>query len=393
MKKIYLDHAATTPVDARVLKAMLPFFSKKFGNPSSFHSLGLEAKKALDSSREKIARLLNCLPEEIIFTGSGTESCNLAIKGAALANRRKGKHIITSKIEHHAVLNSCEWLEKEMGFEITCLGVDCNGLVDPKDVEKAIRSDTVLISIMYANNEIGAIQPIREIARIARKKKVLFHTDACQAAGFLEINAEKLGVDLMTINGSKVYAPKGTGLLFVKKGVELMPLVHGGAHEFGLRAGTENVAGIVALAAALEIAQRERKRESKRLSVLRDYFIKEILKRVPRTILNGHPTKRLPNNANVSFLDVEGESVLLHLDSFGICASTGSACSSQSLDPSHVILAIRPHYEAAHGSIRFSLGRKTTKKEIDFVLGILPGIIGKLRALSPVHMKKKEVLK
>ncbi len=393
MKKIYLDHAATTPVDARVLKAMLPFFSEKFGNPSSFHSLGLEAKNALDAARSKIARLLNCVPEEIIFTGSGTESCNLAVKGVALAQKRKGKHIITSKIEHHAVLNSCEWLEKKMGFSITYLGVDCNGLVNPKDVEKAIRSDTVLISIMFANNEIGTIQPIKKIAGIAKKHGILFHTDACQAAGFLGLDVKKLGVDLMTINGSKIYAPKGTGLLFVKQGVELMPLIHGGAHEFGLRAGTENVAGIVALSTALEIAQRERKRESKRLSALRDYFIKQILNSVPRTILNGHPKKRLPNNVNVSFLDVEGESVLLHLDSLGICASTGSACSSQSLDPSHVILAIRPHYEAAHGSIRFSLGRKTTKKEIDFVLAVLPGIIEKLRALSPVHLSKKEVLK
>jgi cysteine desulfurase len=392
MKGIYFDYASTTPVDARVLKAMLPFFSEKAGNPSSFHSAGLEAKNALDSARGSIASNLGCLPEEIIFTGSGTESCNLAIKGAALAARHKGRHIITSKIEHHAVLNSCEWLEKEMGFAVTYLDVNGQGIVNPAAVEKAIRKDTVLISVMYANNEIGTVQPIKEIAMIARAHGIPFHTDSCQAAGYLDIDVRKLGVDLLTLNGSKIYAPKGVGLLFVRKGVELTPLIHGGAHEFGLRAGTENVASIVGLAKALEIAQRSRIAESKRLSVLRDFFIKGLLK-IPGTVLNGHPQKRLPNNVNVSFLDIEGESILLHLDSFGIFASTGSACSSQSLEPSHVILAIRPRYEAAHGSIRFSLGRKTTRKQIVFVLKVLPGIVEKLRAMSPVHLEKKEVFK
>ncbi len=392
MKRIYLDNAATTQVDARVLRAMLPFFSKKFGNPSSFHALGLEAKNAMDSARKKIARLLNCSQKEIVFTGSGTESCNLAIKGIAFANRKKGRHIITSKIEHHAVLNACEWLEKEMGFEITYLGVDKSGLVNPMDVEKAIRKDTILVSIMYANNEIGTIEPIKKIARICSKKKVLFHTDACQAAGFLDIDTKRLGIDLMTINGSKIYAPKGTGLLFVKKGTAIAPLIHGGAHEFGLRAGTENVAGIVSLAKALEISQRSRKSEAKRLSALRDFFIRELLKRIPNSFLNGHKKKRLPNNVNVSFLDVEGESILLMLDRLGVCASTGSACSSQSLDPSHVILATHLPYEAAHGSIRFSLGRHTKKSDIGFVLRIFPGIIERLRLISPVHLKKKEVM-
>ena len=391
MQRIYLDHAATTYTRHEVAGEIAPFLEKKFGNPGSFHSIGLEAKKAVNSAREKIAKILGCSPEEIIFTGSGTESCNLAIKGVAFALRKKGKHIITQKTEHHAVLNACEWLEKEMGFEITYLDVDKFGMINLKQLENAIRKDTILISIMYANNEIGTIQPVKEIARIAKKHNVLFHTDACQAAGFEEINVEKLGVDLMTINGSKIYALKGTGLLFVKKGTKIEPLIHGGAQEFSLRAGTENVLGIVALAKALELAQGERKKEAKRLIALRDYLTKSLLAKIPKSILQGHPSKRLPNNANISFLDVEGEAIILYLDKFGVCVSSGSACTSHSLEPSHVLVATGIPYEIAHGSIRFSLGKRTTKKEIDFVIKKLPPIIEKLRALSPVELSKKDV--
>ncbi|VVB99938.1 Cysteine desulfurase IscS 2 [uncultured archaeon] len=388
MREIYFDNSATTPVDSRVLKAMLPFLGGKYGNPGSFHSKGMEAKKAVDRARKIVAGILGCRPEEVIFTGSGTESCNLAIKGAAFANKEKGKHIITSKIEHHAVLHSCEWLEKQ-GFEVTYLDVDRFGMVRTQDVEKAMRKDTILVSVMYANNEIGTIQPIREIAEICHRHGALFHTDACQGAGLLDINVKNSGADLLTLNGSKIYAPKGTGALFVKEGTKIEPLIHGGNHEFGIRAGTENVAGIVGLATGLQICQKERKKEARRLSGLRDYFIRELTERIQKTTLNGHPKQRLPGNVNVSFLDVEGESILLCLDKEGIYASTGSACSSQSLEPSHVILATGLPYEAAHGSIRFSLGKSTTKKEIDFVLWKLPPIIRKLRIMSPVKLEDK----
>ena len=383
-----MDFAATSFTRQEAKKAMLPFLEKKFGNPGSFHSVGLEAKKALDSSRSKTAKLLNCLPEEIIFAGSGTESVNLALKGVAFALRNKGKHIISQKTEHHAVLHSLEWLKKEFGFEITLLDVDAHGLVSPDDLEKAIQPDTILISIMYANNEIGTIQPIKALASIAKKHNVLFHTDACQAAGFLDIDTKALGIDLMTINGSKIYALKGTSLLFAKKSIPISPLIHGGAQESGKRAGTENVAGIAALAKALELAQKERKKESARLTKLRDYMVRE-LKKIPNTVLNGHSVHRLPNNVNVSFYGVEGESILLHLDRQGICASTGSACTSHSLEPSHVIMALKRPYEYAHGSIRFSLGKTTTKAQINFVIKKMPGIIQNLRLLSPIGKVKK----
>ena len=392
VKEVYFDNAAATPVDKRALKAMLPYFSEKYGNPSSFHGKGLEARNAIESARAKIAKMLEASPGEIIFTGSGTESCNLAVKGFALANREKGNHIITSAIEHHAILNSCEWLEKN-GFEVTYLGVDKYGMVSPEELEKAMRPGTILVSVMYANNEIGTIQPVKKLAETAHKYKAAFHTDACQGAGLLDIGTKRLGVDLMTINGSKIYAPKGTGVLFVKDGIKIEPLINGGSHEMGLRAGTENVPGIVGLATGLGICQKERLKETKRLSSLRDYFIREVLGKIPKTILNGHPKERLPNNVNVSFFDVEGESVLLMLDRKKIYASTGSACSSQSLDPSHVILATHLPYEAAHGSIRFSLGRETTKKQIDFALKALPPIIERLRAISPVKLKTEAMPK
>jgi cysteine desulfurase len=382
MKIIYLDNAATTPVRPEVLKAMLPFFSEKYGNPSSLHVKGQEAAFAIKKSREKIAQILNCKPNEIVFVSGGTESVNLALKGFALANRRKGNHIITQKTEHHAVLESCKWLEKQ-GFSVTYLDVDEFGIVKLKDVEKAITNKTILVSIMYANNEIGTIQPIREIASICKKHNVAFHTDACQAAGYCDLNVQKLGIDLLTINGSKIYGPKGIGLLYIKQGLHIMPLIHGGEQEYNLRAGTENVPAIVGFAKALELAQKEQKKESKRLVVLRKKLIEGLL-RIPKTKLNGHPSKRLPNNVNVSFFGVEGEAIVTMLSEKGVCASTGSACSSKHLTPSHVLLAIGRKPEEAHGSLRLSLGRYTTKKDIDYVLKIMPEIVATLRKISPL---------
>jgi cysteine desulfurase len=389
--EIYLDHAATTYVIPEVKKEMDRYFSEEFGNPGSFNTIGLKAKKALENARSRVASVLKAEPEEIIFTGSGTESVNLAIKGVASALRKRGSHIITSKIEHHAVLDTCEYLEKEEGFRVTYLDVDKFGLVNPGDVEKAITKNTILATIMHANNEIGTVQPVAEIGKIARKHGVLFHTDACQAAGFLDINVRSLNVDLMSLNGSKIYGPKGVGALYVRKGTPIKPIIHGGGQEFGLRSGTENVPNIVGFAKALELAQKSRERESARLEKLRDRLIKGILDNVPKSFLNGHPERRLPNNVNVSILDVEGEALLLHLNRHGIYASTGSACTSKTLDPSHVILATGLPYEAAHGSIRFSLGKRTTEKDIDKVIEVLPGIVEKLRRISPVKLSVSEV--
>jgi cysteine desulfurase len=375
-----------------VFEAMKPYFEDIYGNPSSFHTPGLEAKKALESSRETIAKCLNCESKEIIFTGSGTESCNMAIKGIAYALMNQGKHIISEKTEHHAVLHSLEWLEKTHDFEVTLLDVDDSGLISLSELEGAIRDDTILISVMYANNEIGTIQPISEIAEIAKKHNVLFHTDACQAGGLLDIDVQHLGVDLMTLNGSKIYGMKGTGLLYKRTGVKIEPWLHGGSHEFGMRAGTENIPGIVALAKALELGQAEREVEGKRLIEMRDYLIKNITEKIPETFLNGHPTKRLPNNVNISFLNVEGESLTLMLDFEGIYVSSGSACTSQSLKPSHVILSLGLPYEASHGALRFSLGKRTIKEDIDYVIEKLPGIVERLRAISPIQLTKTEVL-
>ncbi|MEI6731871.1 MAG: cysteine desulfurase family protein [archaeon] len=384
MNEIYFDNSATAPLDERVFREMIPYLSYIYGNPSSFHGKGKEAKDALDDARERIAGILNCSAKEIVFTSGGTESINFALKGVALANMGKGNHIITSKLEHHAVLETCKYLEGK-GFEVTYLNVDRYGLVNPEDVEQAITEKTILISIMYANNEIGTIEPIEEIGRIAKAKGVLFHTDACQAAGYLDLDVKKLNVDLLTVNGSKVYGPKGAGLLYVRKGIDLEPLIHGGGQEFNLRSGTENVPAIMGFAKALEIAYAERKENSGRLIELRNYFIQGLLK-IPKSRLNGHPTERLPNNVNVSFLDVEGEAMLLHLNEQGIYASTGSACTSQSLETSHVLAAIALPYEASHGSLRFSLGNRTTKEEIDTVLQVLPKIVDTLKVMSPLNL-------
>jgi len=404
MKTIYLDHAASTPLEPRVREAMLPYLETEFGNPSSFHGLGKKAKDAIDEARASIAKLLEVKSDELIFTSGGTESINLAILGAARANSKHGKHLITSAIEHHAVLGAMEHLEKKEGFMVTVLPVDEFGRVSVAEVEKAIRPDTILISIMLANNEIGTVEPVAEIGKMLGERlreserggekgsfSPLLHTDACQAAGALSIKPKLLGVDLLTINGSKIYGPKGSGLLYVRAGVKIEPIMFGGFQERGLRPGTENVGNIVGLAKALEIAFAEREAESKRLTALRDEFIVGLKTRVPKIRLNGHPTERLPNNVNVSILDIEGEALTLYLDAKGIEASTGSACTSTSLDPSHVILATGLPYEAAHGSIRFTLGRSTTKADLDYVLEVLPSLVEKLRAMSPVKMDGKYV--
>ncbi len=387
-KIIYLDHAATTYLDPRVKKEMDKCYSDVYGNPGSLHSIGREANELVETSRETIANTLNCKPKEIIFTSGGTESINLAIKGVAF-KKEKG-HIITSKIEHPAVLDTCRFLEKK-GFQVTYLNVDKFGLVNPKDVEKAIKKDTILISIMYANNEIGTIEPIKEIGRIARRNKILFHTDACQAAGALDLDVNQLNVDLMTLNGSKIYGPKGVGILYKSKEVKLEPLMHGGGQEFGLRSGTENVPGIVGFAKALELAQSSKEKENARLIKLRDYLISSVLSKIEKSFLNGHPKKRLPNNINISFLDVEGESVLLYLDHQGIEVSTGSACSSQKLEISPTLNAIGLIHDAAHGSIRFSLGHQTTKKDIDYTVKALKEIIENLRRISPIKLEMKDI--
>lgn len=397
-RTVYLDCAATTPVDPRVVEAMRPYFEQEYGNPSSLYAAGRSAKEALDGARTRVAAVLGCSPDELIFTGSGTESDNMAILGVPRWYRSKSVsqgHVIISAIEHHAVLNAAEHLRKE-GFEVTVLPVDQFGFVSPAAVHDALTLQTTLVSIMTANNEIGTIQPIREISKMIGEWKQangrkpteapFLHTDACQAAGSLDLNVKKLGVDLLTLNGSKIYGPKGTGVLYVRRGVRLEPLVYGGGQEQRLRSGTENVAGIIGLATALELSIANRDEENARLVHLRDQLIRGIQERIPKVVLNGHPTDRLPNNVNVSILDIEGEAMLLYLDAKGIAAATGSACDSESLDPSHVILAIGRPYEYAHASMRFTLGRATTQEDIDYVLEVLPGIVEKLRKISPVKL-------
>ncbi|OGH71560.1 MAG: hypothetical protein A3I93_04260 [Candidatus Magasanikbacteria bacterium RIFCSPLOWO2_02_FULL_43_22] len=393
---IYMDHAATTPVDLAVKKAMDPYFCQHYANPSGLYQSSREVNGALNDARRKIAEILHALPDNIIFTGGGSESDNLAIFGAARKHQKSGKHIITTKIEHHAVLLPIEQLQKE-GFEITFLDVDECGRVTAEQVKKALRHDTILVSIMYANNEIGTIEPIAEIGKeILKWRKQnntsypFFHSDACQAAGSLDLNVEKLHVDLMTINGSKIYGPKGVGVLFKIRNVDILPLIFGGGQEMRLRSGTENVPGIVGIAKALENARKNSKKENLRLRKLRDYFWQQIQDKIKKVRLNGpelgDETVRLPNNLNVSILDVEGEALLLYLDEYGIMCSTGSACTSQSLEPSHVLTACGLPYEYAHGSLRFTLGKSTTKQDIDYIMEYLPGIVERLREVSPVNL-------
>ena len=377
-KSIYLDHAATTPLEPKVLQAMLPYLKKKFGNPSSLYGLGAEAKNAIEDARLTISKILNCLPEEIIFEGSGTEADNHALIGAALANRAKGNHLITSVIEHHAILHACEFLETQ-GFEVTYIPVDKDGLINLDMLSESIRPETILVSIMYANNEIGTIEPIKKISEIIKEKnpRILFQTDACQAAGYLNLEVNDLGVDLLTINGSKIYGPKGVGALYVKQGTAIQPLIHGGAQENSQRAGTENVASIVGLAKALELAQRNKEQENSRLLKLRDYLIQGLFK-IPGISLNGNAESRLPNNVNIAIKGVDGGKVMMELDKLGFACSIGSACTSGNPDPSHVILALGKGYEEARGSLRFSLGRENTKKDLFYLLKVFSSIIERL---------------
>lgn len=383
MSEIYMDHAATTPVRPEIVEAMLPYFSSEFGNASSVYGWGRRAHQALDGARDKVSELLGAQANEIIFTSGGSEGANLAIKGVAWAYQTKGKHIITSAVEHHAVLDAALWLKKH-GFDVTVLPVDEEGLVSPTDVEEALRPDTILVSIMHANNEVGTIQPISEIGAIVRKHGAYFHTDAVQSAGVLDINVEELGVDLLSLSGHKLYGPKGVGALYVRKGVRLDPLIHGGAQERRRRAGTENVAAIVGLARAFALARAERVQENERLVKLRDRLI-EGLQKIPSTKVNGSLVQRLPNNVNVCFQYIEGESMLLNLDLKGIAASSGSACTSGSLDPSHVLLAMGLTHEIAHGSLRLTLGRENTEADVDFVLQEIPVIVERLREMSPLY--------
>ena len=383
MGRIYLDYAATTPAHPEVVKTMLPYFTEGFGNPSAIHTCGQEAKGAIEESRDKIARLIGAQNEEIVFTSGGTEADNFALKGVAYANESRGNHIITIPIEHHAVLEVGHFLEKR-GFQITCLPVDEYGLVDPDDVRRAITGKTILVSVMHANNEVGTIEPVAEIGKITREAGVYFHTDAVQTAGHLPLNVDELGVDLLSMSAHKLYGPKGIGALYIRKGTRLVPFMHGGGQERKRRASTENVPGIVGFGRAAEIALREMDKEAERITFLRDKLISGLLARMDHTRLNGHPGQRLPNNVNVSISFVEGESMCLRLDLEGICASTGSACSTGSLEPSHVLLALGLPHEQAHGSLRFSLGKWTTEEEIDRVLDILPRIVAKLREMSPL---------
>jgi len=385
-RTVYMDHAATTPVDPRVVEAMLPYFSTQYGNPSSIYALGREAADALDRARKTVAAILHAQPRDIVFTSGGSESDNLAIRGCAFAQRKRGKnHIVTSPIEHHAVSHTVEQLVKEFGFESTTVPVDRYGVVDPADVEKAITDRTALVTIMYANNEVGTIEPIAEIAKVTKAKGVPFHTDAVQAGGVLDLDVEALGVDMLSLSAHKFYGPKGVGLLYVRRYTPLMPMQTGGGHERNRRAGTENVPYIVGMAKALELAYEERERVNPYVASLRDRLVQGILSRIPAVQLTGHPTQRLPNNASLVFHGIEGESILLNLDLMGVAASSGSACTSASLEPSHVLLAMQLPVEVCHGSLRLTLGKDNTQDDVDYVVSILPGIVEKLRAMSPMY--------
>ena len=383
MRNVYMDYSATTYVKPEVLEEMMPYFTEKFGNPSSFYGISRETKRAIDKAREQVASTLKCLPEEIYFTGGGSEADNWAIKGIATAHRKKGNHIITTKIEHHALLHSCEFLEK-FGYEVTYLEVDKEGFINLEELRNAITDRTILVSIMFANNEIGTIQPIKEIGEICREKKVLFHTDAVQAVGNVPIDVKEMNIDLLSLAGHKVYGPKGIGALYIRKGVRIDNLIHGGAQERNRRAGTENIASIVGIGKAMEIAENNLKEHTEKLTKLRDRLIDGLLK-IPYTTLNGpRGEKRLPGNVNVRFQFIEGESILLSLDFKGVCASSGSACTSGSLDPSHVLLSIGVPHELAHGSLRLTLGEDSTEEDVDYVIEVLPPIIQRLRDMSPL---------
>lgn len=384
MNRVYLDYAATTPTHPDVVQTMLPYFGESFGNASSIYSYGREARAAITTARKSVAELIGAREDEIVFTGGGTEADNMALKGIAFAADGTRNHIITTSIEHHAVLGSCKFLEKQ-GYHVTYLPVDRYGMVNPDDVRRAITDRTLLVSVMHANNEVGTIQPIAEIGRMARSAGVYFHTDAVQTVGHVPIAVDDMGIDLLSMSAHKLYGPKGVGALFVRSGTLISPLIHGGAQERNRRAGTENLSGIVGFGAAAELARQAMSEEAERLGTLRDRLITGLLERIPDAQLNGHPTDRLPNNVNLSVDYVEGESMLLHLDMEGICASTGSACTSGSLEPSHVLLSMGLSHQLAHGSLRLSLGKWTTEEHIDRVIEALPGIVSRLRAMSPLY--------
>ena len=387
---IYMDNSATTPVKEEVLHEMLPYFTTKYGNPSSIYSLGRQSKNAIEVSRERIAKVLNAKTNEIFFTAGGSEADNWALKGIAFANKSKGNHIITSKIEHHGILHTCEYLEKQ-GFEITYLDVDEYGTIDLKQLEESINSNTILISIMFANNEIGTIQPIKEIGRIAKENGVYFHTDAVQAVGHVRIDVNEMNIDLLSLSAHKFYGPKGVGALYIRQGVKIDPLISGGAQERNRRAGTENVPGIVGMGKAIELAYENLDENNAKLTRLRDSMIKKVFDKIDYVRLNGHPTNRLPGNVNLCFEFIEGESLLLSLDMAGIAGSSGSACTSGTLDPSHVLLAIGLPHEIAHGSLRLSLGDFNTEEEVDYTVEKIEEIVARLRSMSPLYENIKEV--
>ena len=388
-RTVYLDHAATTYVKPEVFEAMKPYFSEHFGNASSIYSLGRDSKKAVEESREKVAKAIGAEPREIYFTGSGSEADNWALKGIAAAYKKKGNHIITSAIEHPAIMSSCKYLEGE-GFEITYLSVDSDGLVSPEQVRNAIKENTILISIMFANNEIGTVQPIKEIGAIAKEKGVLFHTDAVQAVGNVKIDVKDLNIDLLSLSGHKFYGPKGIGALYIKKGVKISSFIHGGHQERGKRASTENVPAIIGLGKAMELATANLDEYNKKLIELREKTIEGLFAKVPYIRLNGHRHNSLPGNVNISFEFIEGESLLLMLDMKGIYGSSGSACSSGSLDPSHVLLAIGLPHEIAHGSLRLTFGDENTQEDVDYILEVIPQMVTKLRDMSPLWEAVKD---
>lgn len=388
-KYVYMDNSATTPVKEEVLKEMLPYFSEKYGNPSSIYSLGNESKVAIEKAREQVAKALGAKSKEIFFTSGGSEADNWAIKGVAFANRNKGNHIITSKIEHHGILHTCEYLERQ-GFKVTYLDVDEYGTVDIEQLKNSITDETILISIMFANNEIGTIQPIREIGKIAKEKNIYFHTDAVQAIGNVKIDVNDLNIDLLSLSAHKFYGPKGIGALYVRQGVKMHNLIEGGAQERNRRAGTENVPAIVGLGKAIELAYEHIDEHNAKLEKLRERLKNKVFENIDYVRFNGHPTNRLPGNTNFCFKFIEGESLLLSLDMEGIAGSSGSACTSGSLDPSHVLLAIGLPHEIAHGSLRLSLGDFNTEEEVDYVVEKLVGIVARLRAMSPLYEKVKE---
>lgn len=387
MRKVYFDHSATTATAPEVASQMVEYMTNTFGNPSSVHAFGREAKKAVIHARKQVADLIGANPEEILFTSGGTEGDNMALRGIAEANKKRGNHIITTQIEHHAILHTCEALEKE-GYRVTYLPVDEYARVNPQDVADAICDDTILISVMFANNEVGTIQPIAEIGKIAKEKGIYFHTDAVQAVGNYPIDVNEYGIDLLTISSHKFHGPKGIGALYIRKGVRIKPILFGGAQEKTLRPGTENTPGIVGLGKAAELAQAELTDKINRVQKLRDKLIAGITERIPEAKLNGHPTLRMPGNVNFSFRYIEGESLLLNLDIKGIAASSGSACTSGSLDPSHVLLAMGITHEIAHGSLRLSLGRENTEEDVDYCLEVLPEIVARLRSMSPLYHGK-----